>query len=121
VSGTGTVVTALEDSIPVTYSLSLFDVGTTDSFFINFNGIALEIFVAGANYTACGDVINIQDCTTFPTTLIDNGTGDNSVSGCWFNLCGMEAKNRLIKSFFIGFNSYIGESLEYIYAMTIHK
>jgi hypothetical protein len=75
VTGQGTVVTAGGDTIPVTYTLTLVDAGALDSYILVLASVAPGLFAAVATSVDIGNAIIIQDCTNFPTTIIDNGNG----------------------------------------------
>ncbi|MCH5586686.1 hypothetical protein MK805_17270 [Shimazuella sp. AN120528] len=67
VTGTGTVVTALGDTIPVGYTLTLVDAGAADSYLLVLTSLTPGLFAAVATGVAIGNAIIIRDCTAFPT------------------------------------------------------
>ena len=67
VTGTGTVVTALGDTIPVTYTLTLVDAGAVDSYVLILASVTPGLFAAVATSVDIGNAIIIRDCTAFPT------------------------------------------------------
>jgi hypothetical protein len=68
ITGTGTVVTALGDTIPVTYILTLVDAGALDSYVLILASVAPGLFAATAASISIGNAIIVQDCTGFPAT-----------------------------------------------------
>lgn len=66
-TGTGTVVTAIGDTIPVGYTLTLIDAGTIDSYTLSLSSIIPGLFTATATTVDIGNAIIIRDCNIFPT------------------------------------------------------
>ncbi|MCH5586685.1 hypothetical protein MK805_17265 [Shimazuella sp. AN120528] len=67
VTGQGTVVTALGDTIPVAYTLTLVDAGAVDSYVLILASVTPGLFAAVATSIDIGNTIIIRDCTAFPT------------------------------------------------------
>lgn len=67
VVGQGTVVTALGQTIPVTYALTLVDAGALDSYVLTLLSVTPGLFAATATSITIGDAIVIRPCTGFPT------------------------------------------------------